>query len=107
MSCRRKKGAPWHGNNRSAWLRVMWVYGRLLTSKRPLTAKQLAEEWETSIKSIQRDIETLRQVGLDIKSNRDGYCYGLGYSLLTKICPMCGKLHKPGSMDLSGRSARA
>ena len=84
-------------DRRSTWVRIAWVYLQLIEANRPMTARELAERWETSTKTINRDMESLRMAGLEIVTNRDGVGYGNGYTLTTKMCPMCHKAQGPNN----------
>jgi hypothetical protein len=77
------------GRSRCAMVRIHFVFRMLRYSKTPvpITARQMAEEWEVSTKTIYRDIAALRQVGVNVVTHCGGHP---GFTLASDACPFCG-----------------
>lgn len=75
--------------SRPAFARIGFILKKLLDARGPITAESLAREWEVSRKCIERDIETLRNMGVNIKSHMEGYaCVGIWLDAEI-CCPLC------------------
>ena len=82
--------------NRSAARRIAWIYSRFLSTRLPLTLEQLSVEYEVSKKTIQRDIEMLRDLGCNIIAVYNDplpRCFGLRM-VDTFSCPFCKSTHR-------------
>jgi biotin operon repressor len=72
-----------------------------LRSGQMITCRSLARKWEVSYKTVHRDIECLRNLGLEIET-----ITGRGFLLRNGCCPFCDsklqKTSKADQMDQSG-----
>ena len=75
--------------------RMVWLYNRLRAASRPVTAGQLAAEYEVSSKTIYRDLEALRQAGaIETSIIRDGFSVRGFVLAKAPRCPWCNKSHE-------------
>lgn len=86
---------------RTAFTRLVWLFNRLRDLERfnhRFTRQQLADEYETSTKSLDRDLEVLRNLGVieTQRVNEEGPGRsGAGLRVRVIGCPWCG----PKSFD--------
>ncbi len=77
-------------NARPMFTRLQMVCAALANARQGITARQLAAICEVDRKTIYRDIDALRQMGVQVDSKHDGFPI-VGYALHASTCPFCGQ----------------
>lgn len=83
---------PLYGS-RSIIYRLCALLEILRRASGPVTAQQMADQWEVSTKTIYRDMDYLRAMGaVEVVTNRDlGHSNIAGYKIMAPPkCPWCG-----------------
>lgn len=77
---------------RAIAFRMNYILTRLRQSQRAITARELAEGFETTTKTIYRDMAYLKSMGaVKVLTRRDGFDVD-GYELIDlPVCPWCGQ----------------
>lgn len=84
-------GSP--AKSRRVFVRLAWLYRTLIKAQHPFTGRGLAEQYEINVKTIERDIDSLRETGAIetvVIRNTDGRKGFAGRKVIACQCPFCG-----------------
>lgn len=97
--------------NRRAMVRLAWLWKQITTSAQPWIARELALEYETSTRTVDRDIEVLREMGaietFIVKRNADPHSRMVGRVAVAHQCPFCGSRGQDDRQKEMGGPGRA
>jgi predicted DNA-binding transcriptional regulator YafY len=76
--------------NRPAFVRLAWLVDALRVSGGRFKIQELADEYEVERKTIERDLEALRQIGsLETEHIQGGTHHFNGLRIIKLTCPWC------------------